>query len=98
MRNCGGATLKGAQFNAFGAFFSRAYREHDYLWGRLHGVERMIDIIISALPDPAVIATDRIAAIKARAFRAIVATERPYLTAIPDLLDALDRETGGSPG
>jgi hypothetical protein len=29
------ATLKGIQFNSFGAFFSRAYRENDYLWGRL---------------------------------------------------------------
>ena len=30
---------------SFGAFFSRAYRENDYLWGRLHGAERLIDII-----------------------------------------------------
>src|SRR3546814_6138718 len=44
------ATLKGIQFNSFGAFFSRAYRENDYLWGRLHGAERMIDIIVSTLP------------------------------------------------
>ncbi len=41
------ATLKGIQFFNFGAFFSRAYRENDYLWGRLHGVERLIDIIVS---------------------------------------------------
>jgi uncharacterized protein YbaP (TraB family) len=38
------ATLKGIRFNSFGAFFSRAYRENDYLWGRLHGVDRLIDI------------------------------------------------------
>jgi hypothetical protein len=44
------ATLKGIQFNSFGAFFSRAYRENDYLWGRLHGAERLIDIVLSALP------------------------------------------------
>ena len=25
---------------SFGAFFSRAYRENDYLWGRLHGADR----------------------------------------------------------
>ena len=41
------ATLKGIQFGTFGAFFSRAYRENDYLWGRLHGAERMIDITVS---------------------------------------------------
>ncbi len=34
------ATLRGIEFNSFGAFFSRAYRENDYLWGRLHGAER----------------------------------------------------------
>ncbi len=27
------ATLRGIEFNSFGAFFSRAYRENDYLWG-----------------------------------------------------------------
>src|SRR5690606_17623764 len=30
-------TLRGVEFYNFGAFFSRAYRENDYLWGRLHG-------------------------------------------------------------
>src|SRR3546814_3431754 len=40
------ATLKGIQFNSFGAFFSRTYRENDYLRGRLHGAERLIDIQI----------------------------------------------------
>jgi patatin-related protein len=45
------ATLKGIQFNSFGAFFSRAYRENDYLWGRLHGAERLIDIAVSTLPE-----------------------------------------------
>ena len=41
------ATLKGIEFYNFGAFFSRAYRENDYLWGRLHGAERMIDLVCS---------------------------------------------------
>ena len=45
------ATLKGIQFNSFGAFFSRAYRENDYLWGRLHGADRLIDIVVSTLPE-----------------------------------------------
>ena len=45
------ATLKGLQFNSFGAFFSRAYRENDYLWGRLHGADRLIDIVNSAVPE-----------------------------------------------
>ena len=47
------ATLRGVEFYNFGAFFSRAYRENDYLWGRLHGAERMIDLVASTLPDDA---------------------------------------------
>ena len=43
------ATLRGVEFYNFGAFFSRAYRENDYLWGRLHGAERMIDLVFSTL-------------------------------------------------
>lgn len=41
------ATLRGIEFYNFGAFFSRDYRENDYLWGRLHGAERMIDLVAS---------------------------------------------------
>ena len=41
------ATLRGTEFFNFGAFFSREYRENDYLWGRLHGTERMIDLVCS---------------------------------------------------
>lgn len=44
------ATLRGTEFFNFGAFFSRAYRENDYLWGRMHGAERMIDLVCSTVP------------------------------------------------
>lgn len=44
------ATLRGTEFYNFGAFFSRDYRENDYLWGRLHGAERMIDLVGSTVP------------------------------------------------
>jgi len=44
------ATLRGIEFYNFGAFFSRDYRENDYLWGRLHGAERMIDLVASTVP------------------------------------------------
>jgi hypothetical protein len=90
LRAAGGGALKGAQFNAFGAFFSRAYREHDYLWGRLHGAERLIDIVASALPEDARLPADRLAALKTDAFRAIIAAERDRLTLIPELFAALD--------
>ncbi len=88
------ATLKGIQFNSFGAFFSRAYRENDYLWGRLHGAERMIDIIVSALPPRARLKPGRIAAIKRKAFLTILDEEEARLTAVPGMIDALRKEVG----
>jgi len=86
------ATLKGIRFNSFGAFFSRAWRENDYLWGRLHGVDRLIDILISTLPPGEALPPGHVAAFKTRAFRAILAEERPRLPHIADLFDTLDRE------
>jgi len=57
------ATLRGIEFYNFGAFFSRDYRENDYLWGRLHGAERMIDLVAStvggAVPDATIRAGKR---------------------------------------
>jgi patatin-related protein len=88
------ATLKGIQFNNFGAFFSRAYRENDYLWGRLHGAERLIDIILSTLPPGAALGPGRAASIKRSIFLAILEQEAPRLTAIPGLFEQLRAEIG----
>jgi patatin-related protein len=88
------ATLKGIQFSNFGAFFSRAYRENDYLWGRLHGAERLIDIVVSTMPAPARLGPGRVSAIKRRAFLAILDEEEPRLTAIPALIASLRVELG----
>ncbi len=85
------ATLKGTQFNSFGAFFSRAYRENDYLWGRLHAADRLIDIVASTVP-AGTLAADTMAAIKRQAFAAILAAERGHLTAVGDLIATIERE------
>jgi patatin-related protein len=87
-----GATLKGIQFNSFGAFFSRAYRENDYLWGRLHGADRLIDITVSALPEGLSLPAGLTERLKREAFRAILAEERPRLREIQPLFDALEQE------
>ena len=88
------ATLKGIQFNSFGAFFSRAYRENDYLWGRLHGADRLIDIVNSAVPNGKQLPPGAIAQLKRDAFRAILARERGRLTHIDTLFAELAREVG----
>lgn len=89
------ATLKGIEFHNFGAFFSRAYRENDYLWGRLHGADRLIDIVLSTLPEAERPDIDATRALKNTAFRAILDEERDRLTHIPELVESLTREIAG---
>ena len=90
----GGAaeSLKGIQFNSFGAFFSRAYRENDYLWGRLHGADRLIDIVASTLPEGKSPPPGALTELKRRAFHAILDEEEPRLTRIGDLFAELRAE------
>jgi patatin-related protein len=86
------ATLKGIEFNNFGAFFSRAYRENDYLWGRLHGAERMIDILISSLPQGHEFSAGRAQSFKKQVFHAILDEEQDRLTHIHPLIISLRGE------
>lgn len=86
------ATLKGIQFNSFGAFFSRAYRENDYLWGRLHGADRLIDLVLSSMPAGKTLKPGEAAAMKRAAFLAILDEEEGRLTAIPELFRQLRTE------
>ena len=88
------ATLKGIRFNNFGAFFSRSYRENDYLWGRLHGAERMIDIAVSTLPPEVRLPPGWITRHKRAAFRAILDEEQDRLTTIQPLFAELRAEIG----
>ena len=86
------ATLKGIEFNNFGAFFSRSYRENDYLWGRLHGAERMTDIVLSTLPENQRPGDDATLLFKKQMFLAIVDEEAGRLTHVDDLIASLRRE------
>ncbi len=89
------ACLKGINFGSFGAFFSRAYRENDYLWGRLHGADRLVDIVLSSL-EPAAAKTVPVDQIKREIFEAILAREQPKLLQIPDVFEQIlkDMVTG----
>lgn len=93
IRNTGAkGTLRGTEFYNFGAFFSRNYRENDYLWGRLHGADRMIDILISTLsishrPKPEIILE-----YKRSAFTAIIDAEEKRLRHIKPLFRDLRQE------
>ena len=84
------ATLRGIEFYNFGAFFSRHYRENDYLWGRLHGAERMIDLVASTVTAEVPPAT--IAAAKRAVFLAVLDEEESAGRCQRGLLDQIRRE------
>ncbi|MDG2002511.1 MAG: patatin-like protein [Novosphingobium sp.] len=90
----GGAqdTLRGVEFYNFGAFFSRAYRENDYLWGRLHGAERVVDLIASALPEGDRFDPSELALLKHDAFLAILDEEEDRLRSEPSLVPRIRAE------
>lgn len=88
------ATLKGIEFNTFGAFFSRAYRENDYLWGRLHAADRLVDIVLSAAS--ATCGIDALAH-KRALFAAILDEEELRLPAVGTLIAELRDELARSP-
>jgi len=85
----GAASLKGIGFGHFAGFLSRHYRENDYVLGRLHALDRLIDIVCdSAGIDPRHDAIDVIG-LKQRAFTLILDVEEPHLAHSADLIAAL---------
>lgn len=78
LRRAGAPTdLRSARMNAFGGFFSRHDREHDYLLGRLHAAERCIDLVIDA--GSVALTEARINGLKLRAFHAVLTAEERRL-------------------
>jgi patatin-related protein len=85
----GAHSLKGIGFGHFAAFLSRAYRENDYLLGRLHAIDRLIDIVCdSARIDAAHEGID-VVSLKRRAFTRVLDAEAPHLTESAALIAAL---------
>jgi patatin-related protein len=85
-------TLKCTGLAHFAGFFSRAYRENDYLLGRLHGVDRMIDIVCDAAAVNAADKTIDVVELKRRAFRLVLDAEEKHLPQCADLIRALRHE------
>jgi hypothetical protein len=86
------ATLKGVQFYHFGAFFSLAYRQNDYLWGRLHACERLIDIVLDAARIEGASEGIDAKAIKKMAFGLILDEESKHLHTCGVLIAELRQE------
>ncbi|GGO12868.1 hypothetical protein GCM10007972_18370 [Iodidimonas muriae] len=84
--------LKGVELGNFGAFFSRQFRENDYLWGRLTGAERLVDILASAAPEAVQSGDFNVLESKKRLFLAILDAEAPHLTKLRAQIKSLKAE------
>ena len=89
------APLKGTTLGHFGAFFSRAYRENDYLLGRLHGAERLVEIVCDAAGTDALAGVVDMEALKRRIFARILDSGEKYLPQSRALIARLRRELLG---
>lgn len=84
--------LRGETAIGFGGFLTRSARENDYLWGRIHAIERLIDIIASALDPPVGETLPDFASFKKRAFEAMLRAEEERLAHIPEVVAAVRAE------
>lgn len=84
------SSLKGIGFAHFAAFLSRSYRENDYLLGRLHAMDRLIDIVCDSAGAEATAAID-VPALKRRAFSRVLDAEEKHLGQSRDLIVDLRR-------
>jgi patatin-related protein len=86
--------LKGTAFNQSAAFLSRAYRENDYLLGRLHAMDRLIDIVSEAAGSDAQTSA-AVAAQKRRGFLRILDAEQRHLPTCEKLIAELRTAIAG---
>jgi patatin-related protein len=82
-------SLKGTGFGHFAAFLSRGYRENDYLLGRLHALDRLIDIVCDAAGIDGHKDEIGLLALKKRGFTRVLDAEEKHLTRSADLIAAL---------
>lgn len=81
----GRPVLLGGSFAGFGGFLGRSIRENDYLWGRLHAVERLFDLLYGTVPLGLRPGID-LRALKKQAFEAVLEEETPRLGAVSGLI------------
>ncbi len=87
--------LKGIPVHHFAAFFAREHRENDYLWGRLDGVELIVNLLRgtypgdrAALPSPDPLLHDGFAAVIGQE------TKQGQLTKVGELIAELRGQIG----
>ena len=91
--------LRSRRFMGLLGFFNRGFREHDYLWGRLNGADRIVDLLCNVVPE----AAEALEPLRNELFRVILARERRRLYRCDDelariaaLLDAQSEDNAGA--
>jgi patatin-related protein len=92
IRDTGTDVLQGVKLGNFGSFFRREDRENDYLWGRLHAADRLIDIVYDAAKTSAADIDIDVDAMKHKAFNIILDAEAVHLKHSDKLIATLRDE------
>jgi hypothetical protein len=87
----GPQALKGVALGHFAAFLSSDYRENDYLLGRLHALDRLVDIVLSSANIDTNSHREAVLSIKQKGFRQILNAEEKYLPNSGALIAAIRR-------
>lgn len=86
--------LLGTQLYNFGAFFSRRARENDYIWGRLHAANRLVDFMLDAAGTDPLPADFNLPDFRRRLFLSILETEEKHMEQSSDLIAKLKARFG----
>ena len=92
----GDNVLMGTQLYNFGAFFSRAARENDYIWGRLHAAKRMTDFVLDAAGPDALPEGFDLEDFQRRLYLAVLETEGEHVEQQGDMVARLKKRFGGT--
>lgn len=88
----GKSPLLGEKLFNFGAFFSRRARENDYIWGRLHAANRLVDFLCDAVGEGAVCNNVDLEQLRHNLAKAIIKTEKSHTVASARLIERLEKE------
>lgn len=90
----GKSPLMGDKLYNFGAFFSRKARENDYIWGRIHAANRLVDFLCSAVGSENLNPDFDVEALRRRLIMNIADTEAKHTRHSADLIARLKKDYG----
>lgn len=88
----GHAPLMGDKLFNFGAFFSRKARENDYIWGRIHAANRLVDFLCDAAGKDALCESLDLDEFRKRLALSIIEAEAPHTLYSAELIEQLKAE------